>query len=216
MQFLKYIETKFENLSLLMKVELLLSPIILIVVFNYFNNEKYIPKKSFNNPFEINSLHMKKKIVDILNDIEKYAKKNSLELLDISNKSYEIKIRVSTKSIEKFLLFLKYLEDYNAFSKIISIDNSSDIKDIVISFHSFHIKKGLDLKIVKIKKHNSDIKIKFNLTAIVNKKAYINNQWFGVGDTIKLHKIVAINSNSVDLKKDNKIFVLEIFDDKKF
>jgi hypothetical protein len=55
----------------------------------------------------------------------------------------------------------------------------------------------------EVKKSSNSI----NLQTILNKRAFINNSWYSVGDLIKGYKIKSINKNSVTLSNtiNNKI-----------
>ena len=49
---------------------------------------------------------------------------------------------------------------------------------------------------------------KLHLTAILNDKAYINGNFYKVGDTVASFEVVKISSDSVHLKKGSKITIL--------
>ena len=52
-------------------------------------------------------------------------------------------------------------------------------------------------------------KVNFQLSAIINKRAKINDRWVGVGDTIQGYKVESIEENRVILKKANR--TVELF-----
>ncbi|XPV69360.1 MAG: hypothetical protein ACNI25_02005 [Halarcobacter sp.] len=213
MQFLESIESKFEKLSTFIKIELFISPCILVLIFYYFQEPKKLISKNFiNSGVEVNKLHMNINMLEVLNDIEKFAIKNNIKLLNISNTQDRVKVSIKTKSFYDFIIFLNFLEHYNSFSKIISIEDNSILKEIEIGFDRFYVKKDSDF--IKQIDKKTTLNKKFNLKAIVNKKLFIDNRWLKIGDTLGKYKIVEIDKNSIYLKSEKSVLKLEVFNGK--
>ncbi|GAB6045832.1 hypothetical protein JCM11957_14300 [Caminibacter profundus] len=86
------------------------------------------------------------------------------------------------KKIEKYQYDFKKIEKYNAFEP-----NTNFLESIIIN--------NKTSQIIKIK-------------AIFNKKVYINNSWYKIGDTVNGYKIIKIIDNKIVLKKNNKLLIL--------
>ncbi|MDD3344245.1 MAG: hypothetical protein PHR87_11810 [Sulfurospirillaceae bacterium] len=55
---------------------------------------------------------------------------------------------------------------------------------------------------------HTETKRSLRLVAILNQKAYINGQWYRVGQSVNGYKIIKIREQSVELKKDGKTKIL--------
>jgi len=109
-------------------------------------------------------------------------KKIILILLFIYGYADIIKTIEILKKIEKYQYDFKKIEKYNAFEP-----NTNFLESIIIN--------NKTSQIIKIK-------------AIFNKKVYINNSWYKIGDTVDGYKIIKIIDNKIVLKKNNKLLIL--------
>lgn len=212
MQVLKHIEDKFENLSLRIKIELFAFPLIIVCFVIYFiydfEKEKSL-ESSTVELLSVENIKMSENIVDILKEIEKFAKKNSIHLENISNGSESIKIEAYS-DIKNRILFLNYLENYNNFSKIKTVEISDDMLIVQISFDKFFEKKRIELNTIL---DDLDVKesIDFKVNAIVDNKVLINDKWFNIGEKIGSFNVFKIDKNSVILKNRYKKVVLKLY-----
>lgn len=217
MQFLKYLENNFDSLSYKVKVELFIFPLVLIFIFFYIFilnrevNEKVNLDTSSNYFVKVRTKNMKTKIVSILKDIEHFANKNHIKLLSVSNDNKTIEISIKADMLEQ-IEFIKYIEDYNSFSRINTIELNSNELIVKIDFDNFFIKNKLDLKekIIALKSEN---KIVLHLQAIVEKSVLINDKWFKINEAINSYKITKIQSNKVYLTNGFKIIKLKLYHD---
>jgi len=213
MQALIYIESRFNNLSLKVKIELFLLPLLIFLFMFYliFEENSKIQKMNLNHHTFVNlkSIKMSEKNSNILNNIEMYAKKNLVAIKSISSDNYSIKIEVSNNKKEQ-IQFLKYLEDYNNFSKIDSISIRKNTMSLELVFKKVFIKNKIDISSridsLKITKH-----IKLTLNAIIGKRVYINKKWLTIGEEYEGYKLIRIDKKTVDLQRDNKRITLKVY-----
>lgn len=85
-------------------------------------------------------------------------------------------------------------------------------KSIVLDYNPFMNEKAIDATITNgfsvvspvIEQESKEIA----LLSVMNQKAFISGQWYGVNDLIDDGKIVKINPDSVHIKKGNKLNIL--------
>lgn len=58
-------------------------------------------------------------------------------------------------------------------------------------------------------------RVKTELIALMDKRAYINGRWYSIGQSLSEGKIIKIDAISVTLKKGNKIKILRLRQHKK-
>ena len=212
MSVIKYLETNFNNQSIRTKIELILFPLIITLIIIFFTNEsKNLEsvndiKIKINDTF--NQINMENKILDILNDLESFLKTNKMQLNKISNNKNSIKIEIEANLIKQ-LLFIKFIEDYNSFSKIKYLRQEADILIVEIIFDKVYLKKSFELKKSFTNIEDNSI-TKFNLFAIVDDKVLINNKWLKIKDSINSFKIIDIKENSVYLNNGFRTIKLKI------
>lgn len=205
MQILEYLENRFDNLSLKVKIELFLFPLVLLslvfFLFDDFSKEKRIIKKEKTFVKKMN-----KKTVDIVKDIEKLAKKKQVNILNITTGEKNINIELEANK-NKQVLFIDSLEKYNSFSKIKELVSNAQTLSLVLDFDSFYIKKPKkNLELLREEKLLKKIK----LIAVVNNRAYINNQWFSLNEDIGEYKIMFISNSKVILNNGSKDIELSL------
>jgi len=210
MRFLDSIENSFDKLSLLLKFELFLIPLVVFFIIIYERKDQ----KRFYQSNTLNATQpmMTKNIVDILNAIQEYLDKNKIKILELSNKDKQIKLSVKVDKT-KLIKLLRFLEHYNSFSKIVSIEKSVDIVTIFISFDTFYVKKKTKTQsIAKLENQTIDIN-RFKLKAIVDQKVLINDKWLKKGELIEGFFISDIKHNSINLQNDFTSLKVELFDE---
>lgn len=212
MQVLKYIEDSFNLFSKKAKLSLFIFPLVIFaLLFFYFTkgNENSGFVKNANIYNKIKVIKMNENIVDILKNIEKEAKRNSLKINAISSdkKSINLELILNKKQMIKFL---KYLEDYNSFSELKSLSIVGQNLKLELVFEDLYIKEKLDLK-NRISKVENAKKVFFYLNAIVGEKAYINNKWLNINDEYKNFKVIKIDANGVYLQGEYEIIKLKMY-----
>ncbi len=200
MYLLEYLENSFDSLNIRVKIELFLFPLIvfLLLWFLFFKDK---PKKEnilLNNTLT-NNIKMKDSFTSIIENIQKFCEENNILIKMIENQGQSIKLKIET-SLKKQIKVIKFIEDYNSFSKISSlrIDKNSLFLEIV--FNKLYVKNkfNLDIETNNLLK-NSKI---YKLSAIIDNKAYINNRWFTLNENLDSYKLIDIDRNSVLLQNE--------------
>lgn len=125
---------------------------------------------------------MKKELIEVLNDIEKFALENEIYLEKISKSEKSLKIEI-IGSLKKSLQMFTYLENYNEFSKIRSFEFLEDKVFIEVDFNKFYKKRSEDFSIL-LDEIKTQKQMEYKLTAIVGNRIFINDTWFKEGDSI--------------------------------
>lgn len=210
MQLMKSIEDKFELLSLRLKIEFFLFPLIVLLLISYSLYDKEVVKEEKRvKKVDLNSLKMKDDFVKILKEIESFSNKNHIKLQSIKKEDKNIKITLFS-DIEKRLKFLVFLETFNAFSKIESLEFLNEGLTVQVSFNRFYKKSLTNLRNFVEKKKK---KVLFKLYAIVGESVFINSGWFKKGETVDSYKIVDIKRKEVLLQKEKEKIKLKIYKD---
>lgn len=212
MQYLKSIENSIELMPLRVKIEIVLLPLILLfsIYFFFFNFEK----KSYKTyeSFDIKKIVMKKELIEILDEIEKFALENEIYLEKISKSEKSLKIEI-LGSLKKSLLMFAYLENFNEFSKIKSFEFKENKVFIEVDFSKFYKKRYEDFRPL-LDEIKTQKKMEYKLSAIVGNKVFINDNWFKKGDDIGLLKVFNIEKQSVILKNRYKSIKLDLSEEK--
>lgn len=211
MQVLKYIEDSFNSFNLRIKIELILLPLLILGILIFFTTRPNKEKRVSNpNIFErMKTLEMKEEMVSIIKNIENYANKNFLKIKSISSDNKNIKIELFANKKNQ-IKFIKYLEDYNSFSKIKTLFINQRKLDIELTFQELYFKNKIDLE-NKIAKLEQKTDINFKLKAIIDKKVLINNKWLKINEVFNKHKLIKINANSVLLENEFETILLKIY-----
>jgi len=211
MQVLKYIEDSFNSFNLRIKIELIILPLLILGILIFFTTKPNKEKRVSNpNIFErMKTLEMKEEMVSIIKNIENYANKNFLKIKSISSDNKNIKIELFANKKNQ-IKFIKYLEDYNSFSKIKTLFINQRKLDIELTFQELYFKNKIDLE-NKIAKLEQKTDINFKLKAIIDKKVLINNKWLKINEVFNKHKLIKINANSVILENEFETILLKIY-----
>jgi len=199
----------FDTISLKEKILLLLIPIMIIILYIIYKPTKYIKVNQNINNKKIYSQ------IEIINYFEKYVKLHKIEIqsINFANKILGIKLYADINNIVKFIdyTYLKY--------KIIAYSINSNNKYIMLDI-KFNLNKDVNYKRTKTKRY--DLKNPFSKIRSKNKKlskaiigeyVLINNRWYKKGDLYKNKTIVNIYKDKIELKEDNKISILKVFDE---
>jgi len=213
MSLLKLIEDKFESLSLRLKIEIFLFPLIIILLISYlFYENKNESKNVVKLDRNIINVKMKASYLTLLKQIEKFSSQNNITINFIKRDNSNIKLVLSS-SPKNLFVFLDFVERFNNFSKIETMDLSQNKLSLDISFKKFYQKtpyKASKNKDLKVKKQS-----RFILNAIVDNEVLINNVWIKKDDFLDGYKLVEIFKNKVFLKKDDKKIFLKLHKDEK-
>ena len=197
----------FDSFSLKEKILLYLIPLMIIALYLIYN-----PKKQIIIDNKINNT---KSQLEIIKYFEKRIKSNkiNLESMNFTNNKLNLKIYSNINKIIKFIN-ITYLE-YEILSYHITESNKIIYLDI-----SFYISNNSYYKQRKIKKYNLKnpfVKIKSRNTkltkAIIGEFVLIDNKWYKKGDSYKNKIINNIYKDKIELKQNNKISILRIFDE---
>ncbi len=209
MYLLKLLENSFHSLNVRVKAELFLLPLLLIfLIWNLFFKIESIEEEYLVSRADISNLKMKDTLIKIIEDIEKFCKENAILIKEIKTQNRVLKIVVEAPLKEQ-LYFIKYIEDYNIFSKINLLKQNKKKLFLEIVFDKLYLKPKIELK-SRIEKLDERLN-SFILFAIVNKKAYINKRWLSLNQSIESYKLIEINSNSVVLSNKYKKIVLRLY-----
>lgn len=215
MQFLKSIEDKFEALSLRLKIEFFIFPLLVLLLISYFLYDEGKTRGNIEplqlNTLDINNIKMKDDFVKILKLIEKFALENKIILKSIEKVDNSIEIALSSP-LEKRLKFLHFIEKFNSFSKIESIELFEDSLFVQVSFNRFYKKNIEEIK----NKKEENKKSKMFLYAVIDDTVLINDKWLKKGDSLDYFKVVDIQSNKVLLEDKFKIITLKLYEDEKY
>jgi len=199
----------FDTISLKEKILLLLIPIMIIFLYMVYKPIKYT-----NVYQKINNKKVYSQI-DIINYFDKYAKSHKIEIqsINFTNKILDIKLNANINSIVKFVddTYIKYkiiAYSINSHNKHITLDIKYNLNEDL--YYKRSKTKRYDLKnpFSKIKSKNKKLS-----KAIIGQYVLINNKWYKKGDIYKNKTIVNIYKDKIELKEDNKISILKVFDE---
>jgi len=235
-RLLNYINNYFEKLNTFQKVEMYLIPIILALLLVY--NFPHLQKKVITNItnvsqdvyyFEMKKQKVLKKInsvhnIKVVKDIQKYAKYLNIQLtaLKVVKKNISLEVKGSLKSL---LHFINFSENYNDFTKVENLIltklNDSDELELFVDISFSKIIRTVPQVEITNKINMVDNPFSFNvpkplpkLYAIVNNHVLINNNWLTLNDTFDGYKIIKINIDSIELKSNENVSKIGLFDEK--
>lgn len=212
MQVLKSIEDKFNLLPLRLKIEFFLFPLIIVLTLVFFLFEHKNSSKIYflEKEVDLENIKMNDNIVDILKKIEKYALENHINLHLVKKEKFYMKLKAFS-TLKNRVLFLKYIEEINSFSKIETLEIREDSMVVEISFKKLYKKD----KFIVDKKFDSFSKKEDNknfiLHAIVSDKVLINNKWLKLNDEINGFILKKIENNKITLENSYKKLILRLY-----
>ena len=214
MQILKSLDNKYRNISIKVKVQIYLLPLLIVcLLLLLFSNET--KTKTTKKLINYEKLKMSDNMLDIVNSIESFGKRNKIKLTHINTNKKTISLQAKS-TFSSMKSFISFIDELNAFSKIIEINILKNKKQYVyfltIDFNKFYLKEKLSKKIdIKIKKAKS-----FRLKAIVSENILINNKWLKQGESINEYKVKEVLLNEVILVKGEEKINLKVFKNDKY
>lgn len=212
MHHLKSLENSFNMQPIRVKVELFLFPLILLFGVNMFIET--LKKDELSVPIEIvdtKKIVMKKELIDILKDIEKFALENEIYLEKISKEGKSFRIEI-IGSLKKSLQMFVFLESYNNFAKIKSFDFLENRVIIVVDFNRFYKKENQDFSLL-LDEIEAQKDVAYKLSAIIDSRALINDIWYKIDEKLGLLRLSKINTQSVVLENRYKKIELKLIED---
>lgn len=213
----KYLNDKFINSSIKVKIELYLLPLMLLFLVYYWAFNNFTKEEKIEENITIKPISFEKKFdgdfLKFFSNIENIAKENQIFVKSILEKNSFVYLS-GTANKESFLLFIKDIENLNEFTKIdsfvlsLEVDSHNYVFDIRIDLNSFFIKEKQE----KLKEHKIKVETNhtFILTGIVDKYVLINGNWLQINEFIGGYKLILIDKNFVLLKNENKEIKLEL------
>lgn len=204
MQLLAYLEDRFYLLSKKSKIELFLFPLlVLALIYMLLTQEEKIKRDTnfFNVKFNKSFQNKDLDFVTILKDIESFSSKNKILIENISRNETTLNIELSAL-INKQILFINFLENYNSFSKIENLKIDKKSLNLEVVFQKQFVKEKINLKnrISKLKITANKSTIELNLLAIVGDMVNINNTWIQKFEEINGFKLIKVYPNKVLLE----------------
>ena len=213
----KYLNDKFINSSIKVKIELYLLPLMLLFLVYYWAFDNFTKEEKIEENITIKPISFEKKFhgdfLKLFSNIENIAKENQIFVKSIFEKNSFVYLS-GTANKESFLLFIKDIENLNDFTKIdsfvlsLEVDSHNYVFDMRIDLNSFFIKEKQE----KLKEHKIKVETNhtFILTGIVDKYVLINGNWLQINEFIGGYKLILIDKNFVLLKRENKEIKLEL------
>lgn len=240
---LNYLNNKFTNLNLKIKIQLYLLPLMLIYILYYFSQSLSGDESNkIKNSLNINQYDNKKfdgSFLELLNKIESSSKQLNMQVQSLNHKNNIINLKVYTK-IKDVVKLINIIENINHFTKISSIsiyeknDMNSYLVDFTINVNKYYLKKLKKneeifseekkkevlsttpekvLKEVKIIPVKNIEEISYKLTAIIANFVLINDKWIKKGEKIDNFELIHINKNFVFLESNEKKIKLELINE---
>lgn len=209
---LNYLNNKFEDSSLKIKVELYLLPLFILYLMLYlidYNNP--IEKTIIPQKVSIKEFNLEKNSLNLIRKIETIAKSYKIKITHISSNEKNIGI-VGTSSLKSLKSLLTQIENLNNSSQIVSLTNTFTSKKLT----SFKLSISFDnqnIKNIKIEEEKIKQKIKFVLTGIIADYVFINEKLIKVNEYVNGYKLIKIGFNSIVLEKDNEKLILKVHND---
>lgn len=213
----KYLNNKFINSSIKVKIELYLLPFMILFLVYYWGFDNFVKVNKIEENISIKPISSEKKFdedfLKLFSNIENLAKENQIFVKSISEKNSFVYLS-GTANKENFLQFLKEIENLNDFTKVdsfvlsLEFDSYNYAFNIRIDLNNFYIKEKQE----KVKEDKVEVETNhtFILNGIVDKYALLNGNWLQINEFIEGYKLVQINRNFVLLRNENKEIKLEL------
>jgi hypothetical protein len=220
---LNFLNNRFTNSSLKVKIELYLLPLFLLYLTYYFlfgskNNNESKKLQSKINIQDYSNKVFKGSFLELFRNIEKYAKDENILIKSINENKNIIQIKGRANEYQ-ILKLINNIENINNFTKIdsliISNNEVSEIYffDLKVNLNKFYIKKiNKDINQTIII-NKEEIEKSYKIQAIVSNYVFINKKWFKENEMIDDFKLIEINRNYVLLKNDEKELKLELLNE---
>lgn len=220
---LNFLNNRFTNSSLKVKIELYLLPLFLLYLTYYFlfdskNNNESKKLQSKINIQDYSNKVFKGSFLELFRNIEKYANDENILIKSINENKNIIQIKGRANEYQ-ILKLIKNIENINNFTKIDSLiifnnkDSNLYFFDMKVNLNKFYIKKQNKNNDQKILTNISKIEKSYEVQAIVLNYVFINKKWFKENEMIDDFKLIEINRNYVLLKNDEKELKLELLNE---
>lgn len=220
MHMLNYLENRFIESSIKVKIQLYMLPLLSFLFVLYLINMNLVSKPQEVSSSKIKNIDKRKYSGSYLllkKDIEDFCFKNKITVVRLSNKNKSILINAKS-SIKKLMSFIYMLESINNFSNIKTFSLNKIKKtniyeySIEVTFNKYYIKQKRTEAKEKIKTKKMPIKVK----AIIGGNVLINEKWINKNDSIGEYKLTSINKDFVELLYKNKTIKIKINKNEKF
>lgn len=204
------LNNKFIDSSLKIKIELYILPILVIslffIIFQNDRKENRVIESKID--LDYSKMQFKGSFLELFSNIEDYASKNKIQILNLTNKDKIVFIKAKS-NFENIERFIQKIENLNNFTdiKILKINKqelNSYFVEIEIDLNKFYI-KNLEKEI-----QNSDNIKEYKLKAIVSEYALIDEIWLKKSEKIDGFELKQIERNFVVLQKENLDIKLEL------
>lgn len=204
------LNNKFIDSSLKIKIELYILPILVIslffIIFQNDRKENRVIESKID--LDYSKMQFKGSFLELFSNIEDYASKNKIQILNLTNKDKIVFIKAKS-NFENIERFIQKIENLNNFTdiKILKINKqelNSYFVEIEIDLNKFYI-KNLEKEI-----QNSDNIKEYKLKAIVSDYALIDEIWLKKSEKIDGFELKQIERNFVVLQKENLDIKLEL------
>lgn len=222
---LNYLNNKFLNSKLRTKIELYILPLLVLyfIFYSLQSTKEEIP--NIESKIDINSYsnkEFKDSFLELFSTIEKFASKNQITILSLTNNKKIITLKAKTQLLNMEKL-IKKIENLNEFTNIklltLNKENLENYKvEMQIDLSKFYIKRieeELDMSLVEQNEEVTNIQEnkEFKINGIILNYAFINDTWLGLNDVIDEYKLIIIKKDFVVLKNKNKEIKLELIDE---
>lgn len=220
-QMLAYLNNKFINSSLKVKIELYILPLLFLYIVYYFlidlnNNEKIPEIKNNINYSDYTNKKFDGSSLELLSSIESFSREKHIIIKSINEDKNLIQIKADGK-IENISELIKKIENINSFTKIdlITIKNQlnqdSYYFEMKIDLNKFYIKKLIKEENINTSNNVLSMSVnKYKINAIVADYVLINSIWLRKNEMIDDFKLIEIKKNFVLLKNNSEEIKLEL------
>lgn len=220
-QMLAYLDNKFINSSLKVKIELYILPLLFLYIVYYFlidlnNNEKIPEIKNNINYSDYTNKKFDGSSLELLSSIENFSREKHIIIKSINEDKNLIQIKADGK-IENISELIKKIENINSFTKIdlITIKNQlnqdSYYFEMKIDLNKFYIKKLIKEENINTSNNVLAMSVnKYKINAIVADYVLINSIWLRKNEMIDDFKLIEIKKNFVLLKNNSEEIKLEL------
>lgn len=220
-QMLAYLNNKFINSSLKVKIELYILPLLFLYIVYYFlidlnNNEKIPEIKNNINYSDYTNKKFDGSSLELLSSIENFSREKHIIIKSINEDKNLIQIKADGK-IENISELIKKIENINSFTKIdlITIKNQlnqdSYYFEMKIDLNKFYIKKLIKEENINTSNNVLAMSVnKYKINAIVADYVLINSIWLRKNEMIDDFKLIEIKKNFVLLKNNSEEIKLEL------
>lgn len=219
---LEYLDNKFTNSSIKVKIELYLLPFILLYfLYYFFINENQNIKSEIVSKIDLNEYLNKKftaSYFELFTKFEDYSRKNNIFIYSINKEKNSVKIR-ALGTQNSIINLINNIENSNNFTKITLLNlnkrnNSNEyLFDLNIDLNRFFIKEFKKIETIAVNQEillNNIKNNNYKLTAIIGDYAFINEIWVKKEEKIDDFRLIKIDRNYILLEDKVQEIKLEL------